>query len=136
MQIWVWYTLITASFYAFWGFLPKIATNYLDPRSAMIYQTGGATLAGLVLLIGTRFKLPIQARGITFSMLAGIAGVIGTQFLLMALAKGKASLVNGVVALYPAGVVILAAIFLKETLTLRQIIGLLLSFVAIFLIAS
>lgn len=136
MQEWLGYTLVATLVYGLWGFFPKLASEYLDPKSAMIYQTVGTLAATLVILISVQFRLPVHPRGITFSMLAGIAGVVGTQFLLMALAKGRASLVVPVTALYPIGTVILAVLILKETLTLRQLAGIALSLAAIFLMAG
>ena len=56
--------------------------------------------------------------------------------MLMALSKGKASLVVPVTALYPIGVILLAVLILKETLTLRQVCGILLSLAAIYLLAG
>lgn len=136
MNEWLVYTLMATAIYGFWGFFPKLASAYLDPKSAMVYQTLGSIAGALVILATLRFRLPVQPKGITFSVLAGLAGVVGTQFLLMALTTGKASVVVAVTALYPLGTILLAVIILKETLTLRQIGGILLSLVAIFLLAG
>ena len=136
MHNWLIYALMATAIYGFWGFFPKLASDYLDPKSAMVYQTLGTVVGALVILATLRFRLPVHGKGITFSMLAGIAGVVGTQFLLMALSEGKASVVVPVTALYPIGVILLAVFILKETLTLRQVCGILLSLVAIFLLAG
>jgi len=136
MHNWLIYALMATAIYGFWGFFPKLASDYLDPKSAMVYQTLGTVVGALVILATLRFRLPVQGKGITFSMLAGIAGVVGTQFLLMALNEGKASLVVPVTALYPIGVILLAVFILKETLTLRQVCGIFLSLVSIFLLAG
>lgn len=136
MQDWLIYALMATTVYGFWGFFPKLASDYLDPKSAMVYQTLGSIVGTLVILATLRFRLPVQIKGMTFSMLTGIAGVVGTQFLLMALSKGKATLVIPVTALYPIGTILLAILILKETLTLRQIAGMLLSLVAIFLLTG
>lgn len=136
MQKWLIYALMATAIYGFWGFFPKLASEYLDPKSAMVYQTLGSVVATLVIFATLRFRLPVQIKGITFSMLTGIAGVVGTQFLLMALSEGKASLVVPVTALYPIGVILLAVLILKETLTIRQVCGILLSLVAIYLLTG
>jgi len=136
MQNWLIYALTATAIYGFWGFFPKLASDYLDPKSAMVYQALGTALGALVILATMRFRLPVQVKGITFSMLAGIAGVVGTQFLLMALNEGKASVVVPVTALYPIGVILLAILILKETLTLRQVGGILLSLAAIYLLTG
>lgn len=136
MHKWLIYSLAATAIYGFWGFFPKLASNYLDPKSATVYQTLGNVVGAVVILATLRFRLPVQPKGITFAMLAGIAGVVGTQFLLMALTKSKASLVIAVTALYPLGTILLAVLFLRETLTLRQIVGIFLSLLAIFLLTG
>ena len=136
MQNWLIYALTATAIYGFWGFFPKLASDYLDPKSAMVYQTLGRVVGAMVILATLRFRLPVHGKGITFSMLAGIAGVVGTQFLLMALNEGKASVVVPVTALYPIGVILLAVLILKETLTLRQVGGILLSLAAIYLLTE
>lgn len=136
MHKWLIYALIATVIYGFWGFFPKLASEYLDPKSAMVYQTLGSAIGALVILATLRFQLPVQVKGITFSMLAGIAGVAGTQFLLMALTEGKASVVVPVTALYPIGVILLAVLVLKEALTVRQMCGILLSLAAIYLLTG
>lgn len=136
MQNWLIYALTATVIYGFWGFFPKLASDYLDPKSAMVYQSLGTVVGALVILATLRFRLPVQVKGITFSMLAGIAGVVGTQFLLMALNEGKASVVVPVTALYPIGVILLAVFFLKEALTLRQVCGILLSLASIYLLTG
>ena len=136
MHNWLIYALTATVIYGFWGFFPKLASDYLDPKSAMVYQSLGTVVGALVILATLRFRLPVQVKGITFSMLAGIAGVVGTQFLLMALNEGKASVVVPVTALYPIGVILLAVFFLKEALTLRQVCGILLSLASIYLLTG
>jgi transporter family protein len=136
MHNWLIYALMATAIYGFWGFFPKLASDYLDPKSAMVYQTLGTVVGALVILATLRFRLPVHGKGITFSMLAGIAGVVGTQFLLMAMTEGKASVVAPVTALYPIGVILLAVVILNETLTLRQVGGILLSLAAIYLLAG
>ena len=136
MYEWLIHALTATIIFGFWGFFPKLASDYLDPKSAMVYQTLGSIVGTLVILATLRFRLPVQIKGITFSMLTGISGVVGTLFLLMALSKGKASLVIPVTALYPIGTILLAMLVLKETLTLRQIAGMFLSLVAILLLAG
>ncbi len=136
MQDWLRYTLLATAVYGFWGFFPKLASEHLDPKSGMVYQTLGTLVATLVIFASMHFKIPVHVKGITFSLLAGIAGVVGTQFLLMALAKGNASLVVPVTALYPIGTVLLAVLILKEPLTVKQICAIGLSLIAVFMLAG
>ena len=38
MPDWVLFTLIATAIYGFWGYFPKLGTNYLDPKSALVYE--------------------------------------------------------------------------------------------------
>ncbi|MDD5451921.1 MAG: EamA family transporter [Desulfovibrionales bacterium] len=116
-----------------WGFFPKLATNYLPPRSVFIYQAIGTLIVIFSVLISIDFRPEINTRGIIFSILAGLAAALGTVFFLLALAKGKASVVVTMTALYPLITLLLSAIFLKETLTLKQALGVLFSLAALLL---
>jgi aquaporin Z len=43
------YTLLSLILYGVWGLVSKLATNYIDAKSALVYQT----IAGLIYLIAT-----------------------------------------------------------------------------------
>jgi transporter family protein len=135
MQDWMLFTLIATAIYGFWGYFPKLGTNYLDPKSALVYEFIGIFGVTVAVLASMQFKLPVHPKGITFAILTGISGMIGTLFLLMALSKGKASVIVPMTALYPVGTLILVALTLKEPITARQLVGIGLSFVSIFLIS-
>jgi len=116
-----------------WGFFPKLATRYLPPGSVFIYQALGTLVVIFFVLISINFRPEVHPRGIIFSILAGLAAALGTVFFLLALAKGKASVVVTMTALYPLITLLLSAIFLKETLTLKQALGVLFSLAALLL---
>ncbi|MFH1215740.1 MAG: EamA family transporter [Pseudomonadota bacterium] len=136
MDNWVFSALLALLLYGFWGFFPKIAVSYIDPQSALIYEVAGALLVGLVSLFIVGFHPQHHPKGILYAFLTGIAGMTGTLFFFTAAQKGKISVVVSLTALYPLITVLLATIFLKETLTLQQICGLLLALCAILLLAA
>lgn len=136
MPSWIMLALMATFIFGFWGYFPKLATQYLEPRTALLYQNVGTLLSSVVLFAVLKVRFTIHPRGILFSVLAGIAGTVGTLFMLMALTKGKVSVVVPLTALYPVVTVLLAALTLKEPITIRQGIGLCLSLVAIYLMSS
>lgn len=136
MPSWILLTLMATFIFGFWGFFPKLATHYLDPRTTLLYQNAGTLLSSVVVLAVLKVQFTIHPRGILFSVLTGVAGTIGTLFMLMALSKGKVSVVVPLTAMYPVVTVLLAALTLKEPITIKQIIGLGLSLIAIYLISS
>ena len=62
--------------------------------------------------------------GILSALLTGITDGLGTLFYYGATSKGPISIVVSLTALYPLITILLAIIFLYETLVLKQVIGL------------
>jgi transporter family protein len=136
MENWLLSALLAMIIYGFWGFFPKIAVSYISPQSALVYEVAGAMAVGLATLFLIDFQLQHHPKGILFAVLTGIAGMVGTFFFFAAAQKGKIAVVVSLTALYPLVTVLLAFIFLREPLTGRQIIGLILAIGAILLLAS
>ena len=122
--------------FGFWGFFPKLAMNYIAPQSAVIYQVLGGLFVGIVGLALVGFKPETHPMGILFALLTGITGVLGTLFYYSAASRGQISIVVSLTALYPLITILLAIIFLHETLTLKQVVGLCFAISAIVLLAG
>lgn len=133
---WLLSALFALIIYGFWGFFPKLAVSYISPRSALVYEVGGALLVGLFILFLIDFQPETNPKGILFAMLTGIAGMAGTFFFFSAAQKGKISVVVCLTAIYPLITVILAVLFLKEPLTVKQFFGMVLAIGAIILLAT
>ncbi len=136
MNSWLPAALATLVIFGFWGFFPKLAVAYLDPRSALVYQTLGGLMVGLLVLFSLKLHPAFHPRGALFAFLTGVAGVAGTLCFMAAAQRGKISLVVSVTALYPLITIILAALFLKEPLTLKHLAGMACALVAILLLSS
>ena len=122
--------------YGLWGFLPKLAVTYITPTSAVIYEVAGAILVGLISLCWVGFQPETHPKGILFAVLTGIAGMLGTLFFFVAASRGKISVVVSMTALYPLITILLAAIFLREPITAKQIMGMLCAVAAIVLLTG
>ena len=136
MDSWFLWTILALISFGFWGFFPKLAINYIAPQSAVIYQVLGAILVGIGGLVLVGFRPETHPLGILFAMLTGITGVLGTLFYYSAAGKGQISIVVSLTALYPLITILLAIVFLHETLTLKQVIGLCFAIGAIVLLAG
>lgn len=121
--------------YGFWGFFPKLAVAHISPQSALIYQVLGAMLVGIPLLVISGFRLETHPAGSFFAILTGIAGLLGTLCYYTAASRGKISIVVSITALYPLITILLAAVFLRETISPRQVLGMLFGLIAIVLLA-
>lgn len=136
MRPWLLPTLLTLLAWGFWAFLPKLAAKYIDPQSSIVYQVLGGILVGLVVLISLKFQVQFNFPGASLSLAIGILGFFGAFMYLVAVSRGPLSLVAPVTALYPMFAILLALIFLGETITLKQGAGIGLSLVAIYLIST
>ncbi len=136
MESWILWTILAFVTFGFWGFFPKLAVTYISPQSAVIYQVLGALLVGITGLAHVGFKPETHPLGILFALLTGITGVLGTLFYYAAASRGQISIVVSLTALYPLITILLATVFLQETLTLKQVAGLGLAIVAIVLLVG
>lgn len=136
MNSWFLWTLLAMITFGAWGFFPKLAVNYISPQSALIYQVFGGVLVGLVALVMLKFKPETHPAGIMYAILTGITGVLGTLFYYAAASRGQISVVVSLTALYPLITIMLAIVFLNETLVLKQVVGLCFAVAAIVLLAG
>ena len=70
-----------------------------------------------------------------FGLLMGLSWGVGTVLFIYVLHSGRASVIVPFTALYPALTVLLAMVFLKETLEPRELVGVVLAVVAGLLLA-
>ncbi len=132
MATWIVPAFMTFVCWGIWGFIPKITTRYISPMSAMIYETIGAVIVGLVVLTLVDFKPDVHIKGICLAITTGIIGLTGALCFLFAVKSGKVSVVAMFTALSPVITVTLGWLVLKEPLNLKECLGILSAFAAIF----
>lgn len=132
-----WFTASLLSLFSFglWGLFTKLAVVHIDSKSALIFQTLGVAIIGVILLGSMNFKVGTDGKGISYALLTGAAYGIGCLFYFIAASKGKIITVVTLTALYPLITVVLAYIFLKEAVSVRQCCGIGLALVAIVLMS-
>jgi transporter family protein len=137
MISWLPAALLSLFSFGLWGLFSKLSLNYIDSRSALIFQTVGVLLIGLFVLFGTsNFKLATDGKGLGFALLTGIAYSLGCFLYLIAADKGKISTVVTLTALYPLITLVLSFIFLREEINLKQCTGIIFALVAIYFMAG
>lgn len=117
------------------GLIPLLA-NRMVSSSALIIAVG-VLVVGRVLTSRTP-KLPglPQLRTVwTMIVIAGILDVVANVAVIYGLRSGALSVVSVLIALYPAGTILLASVVLKERIALIQWVGLVLALVASGLLA-
>lgn len=135
MSTWLSSAFIALFSFGLWGFFTKLAVLHIDSKSALIYQTLGVMIIGLVTLSMTNFKVATDSKGMTYAVLTGLAYGTGCLFYFIAASKGKIITVVTLTALYPIVTILLAYLLLKEAVSLRQWAGILLALAAIILMS-
>jgi len=136
MGNWFIFGLLTLLLWGVWGFLPKLATRYIDPLSVLVFQTVGSILVTIVILATIGFKPELHTKGVILAIVTGITGTLGAVCFLYSITKGKASVVVTMTALYPIITIMLSFLILKESITIKQGIAIILALTAMVLFAS
>ncbi len=118
-----------------WAFFPKLATNYIEPKSSLIFQSVAVLIVAVVTLFIMGFKVETHPKGILFALLAGLFGIIGSASFMYAIKLGSPVVVITITALYPVIAIILSYFFLGSTLTMINLIGIGLAVFGIILIS-
>jgi transporter family protein len=134
---WLGYSLLTIVCWGAWGAVSKVASNGVDADTNQIFFTLGLLPLMVLVLRSARLRAGKPGRaGIGWAFLTGILGGTGNIAFFRALVVGgNASIVVPVTALFPLVTVVLAVGFLRERIGRAQQLGLLLAFVAIYLLS-
>ena len=109
---------------------------YVDPRSALTYESCGALLVGILVFISLRFGTQWHPIGALFAFSSGLAGFTGALCFLYAVTTGgKVSVVVTLTALYPIVTILLSLVFLHEQISITQGFGILLALISMMLFA-
>jgi transporter family protein len=136
MTQWLPSALLALFSFGLWGFFSKLALAYIDSKSALIFQTAGVLIIGVLILSSLDFKPASDMKGLGYGLLTGLAYGIGCMFYLMAADKGKITTVVTLTALYPLITILLSYLILHEAVSIKQIFGIILALIAIFLMSN
>ncbi len=133
---WAGYALLCILCWGIWGILSKVGSDRMDPMQMQVLFTVGMLPPVLLALIRLRFKVETDRSGALYGILNGVFTGVGLLAFYAAMAKGKASVVGPVTALFPLLTVLLALLVLKERMNGIQSTGVLLALAAIFVLAQ
>ena len=133
---WLLYALITTLFWGTWGALIEIPEKAGFPAT-LGYIVWSLTMipCALVGLALIKWKLDHSRQSILYGMIIGLLGAGGQLALFHALVVGPAYLVFPIISLSPVITILFSVIFLKETGSKRQWIGIVMALVAILLMS-
>ena len=133
MPAWLMPALVAFFCWGIWAFIPKLTTQYINPSNALLFQALGGLAVSLGILLIWGFKPDLNSRGVSYALITGFLGFVGSLAYMYALMRGPLSLVAIVTALYPVLTLLLAYLFLHETVTMTQACGIALGLIAIIL---
>ncbi len=136
MTNWLPAALIALLSFGLWGLFTKLAIVYIDSKSAFVFQTIGVLVVGLITLSLLNFKPAADMKGLGFGLLTGIAYGVGCLFYFIAADKGKIITVVTLTALYPLVTIVLSYFLLRETVSVKQCIGIFFALVAIYFMSQ
>jgi bacterial/archaeal transporter family protein len=130
MTDWVYFSLLAIVLWGVVGLLQKLGTNRISARSLLVWLTVGFLVILPWFLRGANL-FSLGRREALIGILGGITNGMGSWFLFASLEAGaKASIAIPLTALYPLVTILFATLFLAETLTSMQWLGILLALVA------
>lgn len=136
MNSWIIPSIISLVLYGFWGFLGTKAAQYGNAKTVVVLSCLGTMIGGLCMLWMTSFQFEMTLKGMSFSLLTGLATAFGTLMFIYALQRGPAIPIIMITALYPLVTVVLTILFLKESVTVKQLVGIVLSMFAIYCLTN
>lgn len=133
---WFLWAIAATVVWGVWGLLNKRALDASGWQQVYVFSVPvtAAVVAGIMAF--GRPDLPAMSRSaMGWALATNAAGVGGTLLFYQALARGKASVVLPMTAMYPALTVVLALLILGEVVSLKQGLGILLALIAVILLA-
>ena len=129
-------SVLTVLLWGLWGLESKFIVERISPLMNQVVFPLGFLPAVIFVLFSKNVRQGSNRwRGGLWACLTGILGGTGNIAFCMSLASGgKAAVVVPLVGLAPLVTVILAALWLKESVTRIQIVGLVLALISIYLL--
>jgi len=120
-----------------WAFLPKLALRTFDPRSVLVWESVGSLTVGLIVLASLSFRAQVwPPGGALAAVVTGLCGLGGVYFFLLALERGKASVVVPFTSLYPLITLLLSLAFLRERPSPASLLGVAFAIAAVVLLSA
>jgi len=136
MSQWLPAALFALFSFGVWGLFTKLAIIYIDSKSALVFQTIGVVIVGLITLSLLNFKPATDLKGLSYGILTGVAYGVGCLFYFIAADKGKIITVVTMTALYPLVTILLSYLLLREGINIKQFAGIGFALLAIYLMSS
>ncbi len=136
MSGWLGFSLMALCLWGIWGVLSKIATLSLPSPAVYVLAILGHLIGVGYLLATGQLTIPWHPGGVAAALAAGLFMAFGLLSFFTALARGPATVVVPLTALYPLVTVVLAWAILRESLDVRHLAGICLALAAVWLLSK
>jgi len=136
MPRWLIYALASMLMWGMWAFLVKVDSGKLNPAQLQVLFVVGMLPLLVAALAHNTWRVQTDRLGIFFGLLNGVLATVGMLAFYAAMAKGKASIVGPLTALFPLFTVAGAVLFLHERLSRAQLAGVVFALAAIVVFAQ
>ena len=114
----------------------KVANDNLHPIMVSTIVTAIYVVFTPVIFLVSKFPKTVNTNGVIFAIAGGLCMAVGSLAYFFALKKGAAGEVTTITALYPAVTLALSMCFLREQITFRQGIGIILALVSFIFLSK
>lgn len=131
-RLWLTYALITTLFWGIWGAFTGLPTENGFPET-LVYSVWAITMLipAIVSMRQVNWQIQHDGRSIMYGMIIGLLGAGGQMILFYAVTLGPAYLIFPIISLSPVVTIILSFFMLKERISKRGVLGVLLALVAL-----
>jgi len=131
MPVWVLFSMGSLAAWGVGGFLRKQATAHISPWVIVVFQSLTVMLLATIAIVICGGPV-ITTEAVLLAIAGGSFQFLANISLAFSLARGPASIVVPVTSMYPVVTLVLAFLFLGETISAMQAIGLVCSAGALY----
>ncbi len=131
---WLTPAIFATALWGVWGIFSKLAAEALPWPTVIAWGAVGSFFVLVAVLLTQKFELAANLPAV-WAVLGGLTGVAGAVFFYVALARGTASVIVPLTALYPGITALLAIFLLKEPISASQTVGIILALIAVVLMS-
>jgi bacterial/archaeal transporter family protein len=136
IPVWLLFALLALLCWGVSGVIQKLSTNAISTELAVLWFSYAMFALSLGVLIGVPLDWHVKRSALVLAAVSGAFNVLGVMTSFAALERGgKASIVIPLTCMYPLVTILLAVLFLHETLTRVQLLGVVLAIVAAVLLS-
>jgi drug/metabolite transporter (DMT)-like permease len=106
-----------------WALLADVATDYVDPVSAMIFSYATSVAVALAYVVAREDSLSTVRTGVGVALVAGVFAGVGAVAFYAGLERGRTSVVTTVSALYFVVAAVLGVVLLGESVDATDAVG-------------